>query len=211
MLSSARQLFVEQGYSATTIAAVARQANVSADLVYKSFGSKAGLLKAVLDAVVGGDEEDVALLDRSRPQAMRAERDPRRQLAMFAEGVTEQLERLRPVDDILRSAAAVDEAAAELRSDIQLRQRRLAMRTVVGWLASRGPLHPGVSEEEAAAVVWTLTSPEVHLMLRDIWGWTSERYSGWLRDTLIATLLPAPGRTEHGDRLPRDPTPRAGA
>jgi hypothetical protein len=140
--------------------------------------------------VVGGDEEDVALLDRPGPQSMRVEPDQRRQLAMFAAGVTDQLERLRPLDDILRSAAAVDEAAAALRSDVQLRQRRAAMRVIAGWVAAHGPLRDGTTEEEAAAVLWTLTSPEVHLMLRDTWGWSRERFAGWLRDTLVATLLP---------------------
>jgi hypothetical protein len=140
--------------------------------------------------VVGGDDEDVALLDRPGPQSMRVEPDQRRQLALFADGVTDQLERLRPLDDILRSAAAVDEAAAALRSDLQLRQRRAAMRAIAGWVAAHGPLRDGTTEDEAAAVLWTLTSPEVHLMLRDTWGWSRDRFARWLRDTLVATLLP---------------------
>lgn len=190
VVTAAQELFLEQGYPATTIAAVARRAQVSADTVYSAFGSKGALLKQVLDVVVGGDDEDVALLDRAGPQAMRAEADQRSQLAMFAAGVTAQLERLRPVDDILRSAAAVDPLAAELRADIQLRQRRDAMRTVVSWVAAHGPLREGRSEEEAAAIVWTLTSPEVHLMLRDVSGWSSQRYQEWLLETLTSSLLP---------------------
>jgi AcrR family transcriptional regulator len=190
VIDSALALFLEQGYPATTIAAVARRASVSADTVYGTFGSKAALLREVLDTVIGGDDEQVALLDRAGPQAVRAEPDQRVQLAMFAAGITDQLERVRPVDDILRSAAAVDPAAAELRSDLQLRQRREAMRMVVGWVAEHGPLRDGLSEEEAAAVVWTLTSPEVHQMLRDSWAWTRERFQQWLADTLVASLLP---------------------
>ncbi len=192
MIAGAQGLFLEQGYAATTVTAVARRAEVSADLIYKSFGSKAGLLKVVLDVAIGGDDEDVALLDRPGPQAGRAEPDQRRQLAMFAAGVTEQLERLRPFDEILRSAAAVDEAAADLRADLQLRQRRAAMVTVASWVAAQGPLRDGMSEDEAAAVLWTLTSPEVHHMLRETWAWPRERFVGWLRDTLTASLLPHP-------------------
>lgn len=189
VIASARELFLEQGYPATTIASVARRANVSPDTVYGTFGSKGALLKEVLDVVIGGDDEDVALLDRAGPQAVRDEPDQRRQVAMFAEGITEQLERFRPMDDILRSAAAVDAVAADLRADLQLRQRREAMRTVVGWIAAHGPLRQGLSQEEAAAVVWTLTSSEVHLMLRDAWGWPRERFQEWLRDTLTTSLL----------------------
>jgi hypothetical protein len=109
---------------------------------------------------------------------------------MFARGLTDQLERIRPMDDVLRSAAAVDAAAAELRADLQLRQRRSAMATVVSWVAAHGPLHPGLSADEATAITWTLTSPEVHQMLRDTWGWPRERYERWVRDTLVSSLLP---------------------
>ncbi|MGZ4540182.1 MAG: TetR/AcrR family transcriptional regulator [Blastococcus sp.] len=190
VLDAARDLFLEQGYPTTTVATVARRAQVSADTVYSVFGSKAALLKEVLDVVVAGDDEDVAVLQRTDPQAMRAEPDQRRQLAMFAAGMTGQLERIRPMDDVLRSAAAVDPAAAELRADLQLRQRRTAIATVVSWVAANGPLRTGLSQEEATAVTWTLTSPEVHQMLRDTWGWPAERYEQWLRDTLTGSLLP---------------------
>jgi hypothetical protein len=110
---------------------------------------------------------------------------------MFAAGITGQLEQIRPMDDVLRSAAAVDPAAAQLRDDLQLRQRKEAMRAVISWVAAHGPLREGVTDEDAAAVVWTLTSPEVHRMLRDSWGWSREHYQVWLRDTFISTLLPA--------------------
>jgi hypothetical protein len=94
---------------------------------------------------------------------------------MFAAGITQQLERIRPMDDILRSAAAVDSVAADLRADLQLRQRREAMTAIVAWIAAHGPLQEGLSQQDAAAVVWTLTSPEVHQMLRDTWDWPPER------------------------------------
>jgi AcrR family transcriptional regulator len=187
VLAAARDLFLAQGYPATTIAAVARRAEVSPDTVYSAFGSKTALLKAVLDVVVAGDDEEIAVLDRADPQAMRAEPDQRIQLAMFAAGMTGQLERLRPMDDVLRSAAAVDAAAAELRADLQQRQRRSAIATVVSWVAAHGPLR--LPEEEATAITWTLTSPEVHHMLRDTWEWPRERYEQWLRDTLTSSLL----------------------
>ena len=190
VIDSARELFLEQGYPATTIAAVARRAGVSADTIYSTFGSKGALLKEVLDVVIGGDDAESPLLDRADPQAMRAERDQRRQLTMFAAGITQQMERIRPMDDILRSAAAVDSVAADLRADLQLRQRREAMTAIVAWISAHGPLREGLSQQDAAAVVWTLTSPEVHQMLRDTWDWTPERYEQWLGDTLTASLLP---------------------
>lgn len=188
-MAAAQALFVEQGYAATSITAVAVRAGVSADTIYKRFGSKIGLLKEVLDVVVGGDDDDVPLLERTEPEAMRAEADQHQQVAMFARGMTAQLDRIAPLDAILRSAAAVDAEAAALRSDIQLRQRREATHTVVGWIAAHGGLREGMTHDDATAAVWTLTSPEVHAMLRGIWGWSSARYTEWLEDTLTATLL----------------------
>lgn len=190
IVAAAIRLFLADGYARTTIAAVAAAAGVSADLVFHLFGSKRELLRAAMDASVGGDDRDVPFLERAEPQAMRRETDQRRQIAMFAAGMAGQLERVRPVDDMLRNAAAVDPQIAVLREDIQLRQRRQAMTTVAGWLRDRGPFRGDMPVEQAAAVIWTLTSPEVHHMLTVDWAWTSPQYQDWLRTTLQATLLP---------------------
>ncbi len=66
------------------------------------------------------------------------------------------------------------------------------MRTVVSWIAARGPLRDGRTEDDATAIVWTLTSPEVHAMLRDASGWSRERYEQWLSESLLDALLPRP-------------------
>jgi AcrR family transcriptional regulator len=189
VVEAATTHFLASGYAGTTLAAVAATAAVSVDTVFKTFGSKIGVLKAVLDVTIGGDDEPVSLLDRAGPQALRNETDQRAQLRLLAAGVTEQLERLRPLDDILRSAAAVDPEAAALRHDIQVRQRRAAMHVIVGWVAARGPLSDGLSVDDAAQVVWTLTSPEVHLLMRDTGGWSSEAYRQWLEGTLVDGIL----------------------
>jgi AcrR family transcriptional regulator len=189
ILAAARDLFVAQGYPATTLSQVAAAAGVATDTVLHVFGSKKGLLAAVLDATVGGDEQPVAVLDREGPQAMRRETDPRRQVRMFASGMSAQLERVRPLDDILRSAAAVDPDARALRDDLQNRQRRAAMVQVVSWIAASGGLRDGLSITVAADIVWTLTSPEVHQLLREQCGWSPEQYEEWLRDALGTSLL----------------------
>jgi AcrR family transcriptional regulator len=189
VLAAAAELFLQLGYPKTTLAAVGARAEVAADTVLHLFGSKRGLLKEVMDTVIGGDDEDIALLERNGPQAVRAEPDQHRQLAMFATGICGQLERVRPMDDILRSAASVDEDAAALRADLQLRQRRGAMRAVASWVAANGPLRDGSTPEQAAAVIWTLTSPEVHYMFRVDWGWSAQDYRDWLEVALQRTLL----------------------
>jgi AcrR family transcriptional regulator len=190
VIGTAVALFLARGYAGTTLAAVAADAGVSVDTVFHLFGNKRGLLRAAMDAVIGGDDADLSVLERPDPQAMRSETDPRRQIALFAHGIRGQLERIAPVDDMLRSAAAVDPDVAALREDLQQRQRRQAMKIVADWIASRSPLRDEMSVDEAAAVLWTLTSPEVHHMLRVDWAWPPDRYEGWLRTTLEHTLLP---------------------
>jgi AcrR family transcriptional regulator len=190
ILDAARRLFLDHGYPATSIEAIAAAATVSQDTVYSAFGSKRNLLKELMDAAVGGDDTDVKVLDRPEPQSVRHLRDPRVQVAAFAAGVALRIEATRPLDDILRSAAVVDAEVNALRDDIQLRQRRSAMATFAEWLAENGPLRDGISVSDAASIIWTLTSPEVHRLLRDGCGWSHERFVLWLDDTLTRTLLP---------------------
>ncbi len=188
ILDGAQKLFAERGYAATTMESIAAEAGVATDTVYASFGSKAGVLHRLLDVRVGGDDAPVPLLEREGPRSVRAQPTQRRQVAGFAADITEILERARPVDDIIRGAAAVDPEIAALRSRMQ--QTRYAnIKEFVSWLASRGPFRRGMSEHDAAAHVWTLTSPEVHGLLRRERGWTKDRYAAWLADTLSRTLL----------------------
>ena len=107
---------------------------------------------------------------------------------MLAAGATGQLERIRPLDDILRSAATVDREAAALLADLHLRQRREAMTTVVGWVTAHGPLR--VDERSAADTLWSLASPAAHRAFRVDLGRSAEEFRDWLADVLVRVLLP---------------------
>jgi AcrR family transcriptional regulator len=192
ILEAAQRLFLDHGYAATSVEAIAEAASVSPDTVYSTFGSKRNLLKELMDAVVGGDDANVRVLDRPDPQSVRQIHDQSVQLAAFAAGVALRIEATRPLDDILRSAAEVDAEVRALRDDIQLRQRRSAMSTFAEWLTENGPLRGGIGRTDAESILWTLTSPEVHRLLRDGCGWSHERFVLWLEDTLVRTLLPDP-------------------
>jgi AcrR family transcriptional regulator len=189
IIEAAERLFIDQGYAATTIEAVAGAAGVAVDTVYATLGSKRGILSALLGMRLGGDAEPISMLDRPGPQAMRQERDQRRQLSMFAADIALVLERIRPVDDILRSAAAVDGDVASMRAGIQ-EERFRNMVIIAEWVAANGPLREGTSVDEAGAILWSLTSPEVHRQLRQLRGWPMARYARWLEETTTWTLLP---------------------
>jgi AcrR family transcriptional regulator len=188
ILDAAERGFSDRGYAATTVESIAREAGAAVDTVYATFGTKRGVLVALIDIRAAGDDAPVAVIDRPGPQAVRHEPSQRRQIASFAPSVTQIIERVRPVDDILRSAGAVDSDIATLRARIQ-EARFSSMQTFVGWLAKNGPLREGVSLADAATIVWALTSPEMHHLLRDIRGWSRQRYVRWLEDSLVRTLL----------------------
>lgn len=189
ILDTAQRLFTQRGYAVTTMEAIASEAGVAVDTVYASFGTKAGLLHKLLDVRVGGDDAPVAVLDRAGPQRVRADRDQRRQIASFATDVAGIQERAVPVDDVMRSAAAVDPEIASLRAQMQA-LRYDNMKRFVSWVAANGALRAGLSRQDAAAVVWTLAGPDVYRLLRNERGWSRGRYVSWLADTLTKTLLP---------------------
>lgn len=188
---AAAALFLERGYPATTMEAVAAAAGVAADTVYAVFSSKRALLKEVMDVTIAGDDRALAIAEREEALAAQREPDHRRQLAIFAAGFTDRMERARPLDDVMRGAAAVDAEVAALREDMQQRQRRQGMRMFIATLTASGPLREGLTEDDATTLLWTLASPEVHRLLRVDSGWTRERYRDWLQDTLVRTLLSA--------------------
>lgn len=188
ILDAAEALFAERGYAATTMEAIASAAGVAADTVYAAFGSKSGVIHRLVDVRVGGDDAPTRLLDRPGPQAVRAEPDPRRQLQGFAVDITAILERVRPVDDIMRSAAAVDPEVAALRAAMQAERHR-NLRTLAAWLGRNARFRREMDAEQAAAVIWTLASPEVHGLLRRERGWSQQAYTDWLADTLARSLL----------------------
>jgi AcrR family transcriptional regulator len=189
MLQAAHRLFLERGYSATTMPAVAEAAGVSVQSVYKAFGNKAALLKAVFDVAMAGDDEPVPMLQRAALGRVRDEPDPRRKLELYGEFVAEVTPRHVPVQLLARAAAVTDPEAAGIWE--QLQAERLAGLTVFARaLHDEGHLRPGVPMEEARDLLWTCNSPETYDLLVLQRGWTPERYGRWVADSLIAALLP---------------------
>src|SRR5713226_3555359 len=175
ILDAAQKLFAERGYANTSMEAIAKAAGVATDTVYASFQSKPGLLHKLLDVRVGGDEEPVGILERAGPQAVKREPSQRRQLEAFASDVTMIQERVRPVDDIMRGAAAVDAEIAAFRTRIH-ESRLDNMRQLASWIDSKRPLRDGISGEQAAAPVGTAARQEVHNASRAHRGSTVESY-----------------------------------
>jgi AcrR family transcriptional regulator len=193
VLGAARARFLADGYAATTIPDVARDAGVSVQMVYKAFGNKGGLLKAVFDVAVTGDGQPVPVAERDQIKRIQAEPDPREKLRMYSEYFVQGAERAVAVELLARDAASDDPAAAEVWDQIQ--QQRLAGMTLAAQHFQAGG-HLTVSLEEARDVLWTFTSPELWDLLVVQRGWATTRYGHWLASMLIAALLTPPRLAE---------------
>jgi AcrR family transcriptional regulator len=192
VIEAAREKFLERGYAATTIEVISDTSDVPPATVYRLFSSKLGILKALLDVSIAGDDEAVPMQDRPGARALFADADPAGQLAGFA-GICRRINaRTAPVYRILLSAAGSDREAAALLAGYT-RQRQEGQGQIARSLARRGALRPGLTERDAADVIHALMSPEVYRLLVDERAWSPERYEQWLTDILISQLLTTPG------------------
>ena len=185
---AAQSLFVERGYAATTIEAISDRSDTPQATVYRLFSSKLGILKAVLDVSIGGDDDAVAMAERPQVRALLSDQDPKNQLAGFAALLREVMARVGPVHRILADAARADDDAASLLAEIA-RQRHEGQRRIARSLARLGTLRPGLRERDAADVIYALASPEVYGLLVFDRGWSAERYEKWMNAILIDQLL----------------------
>lgn len=188
VVDAARHLFLERGYGATTVDAISTLADVPAATVYRLFSSKVGILGALLDVSIGGDDEDVAVASRPRVRALGEVDDPAEQLAGFV-GLTVQINgRVAPLYGVLVSAAGTDPDAAALLADLT-RQRQRGQQVIVRALDRSGGLRPGLRSGEAADLVHALLSPELYRLLVIDRGWKPEQYERWLGATLADQIL----------------------
>jgi AcrR family transcriptional regulator len=188
VVEAARRLFEQRGYAATTIEAISEASDTPQATVYRLFGSKLGILKAVLDVAIAGDHEDVAMLDRPRVQDLLATPDPHELLGRFATLLHDLMARTAPVHRLLADAARSDPEAAAMLDEVS-RQRHEGQRHVARALARAGALRDGLRERDAADVVHALASPEVYGLLVLDRGWSGARYERWLAETLAQQLL----------------------
>jgi AcrR family transcriptional regulator len=192
VLEAARALFIETGYVATTIDAIAARANVAPETVYAVFGTKRSLLAELVDVSIAGGDEAPPIFEQPWVQKMRDEPDPRRRLQVLASNGRSILERRAAVDEVVRGAAAADPEIATLRERGKAERyagQRAALRMVMG----EADPPEGMSFEMAADILYALGSPETYRLLVVDRGWSSSRFEHWYGETLERLLLdPAP-------------------
>lgn len=188
---AARDLFERDGFRPTTIAAIAAHAGVSPESVYKGFGSKAALAKAVFDLVIAGDNEPVPVAERPAAQAIRDEPDARRKIAMFVEGLAQRQARSAKVQILIRDGRHVDDSLAPIWAN--LNDEGLAGMTILGrHLLETGQLRDGIDLDEVRDVLWNYLAIDTYERLVLAQGWTVGRYSRWLAHVITSALCPWP-------------------
>jgi AcrR family transcriptional regulator len=179
ILDAAGRAFVRDGYGGASMTALAREAGVSRETLYKTFRTKPDLLKAVYDVAVVGDHEAVAVADRRAYTEMLADPDPDAAARTFGMLSAELVERIGPVLRVLADAAHEPEL-----QDLLAATRAERLEGTRHLLVQLSGTPDGPALDRAVDVVWTLVSPEVALLLTDQRGWTREQYGHWLGETV---------------------------
>jgi AcrR family transcriptional regulator len=189
ILDAAHKLFMEHGYAGATIDSISKEAGVALKTVYAAFENKHNILIELLNRSSSNrGEADTPMLERASVKAVTQERDPQKQLKMFAQVIAGNLEGAAAIAEIMNVAAKTEADINELVQKLN-KQRWQNMAFAVKQFAANGTLREK-DEKSATDTVWTLTSPEVFLLLTRERGWSAENYSNWLADKLIRTLLP---------------------
>jgi AcrR family transcriptional regulator len=188
IVAAASRLFVEHGYGATTIDAVADAAGVSRKTVFTAVGGKVESLKVALDWAVAGDDRPVALAERAELRQLLEQPDPAVLLTGWARLLAEIDARVAPLFQALEVAAGIDSEARELLEQSQ-HQRLDAARLIVERLRALGALTNDLTESDAVDLAWLATDGALFDRLVRVRGWSTGRFEEWLARHLIVHLI----------------------
>jgi len=188
IIEVARRVFLEKGYAAATMPAIAQAAGVALDTVYATVGKKPALFRLLIEMAISGSAGAVAPEEREYVRAIRAETDAAKKLRIYATAVRSIQEELAPLFRRLQGAASLDPELAELWQNISQRRAK-NMRLLAANLAATGRLRRQLSVEKTADIIWSMNSPEFYLLLVEQRGWSSKEFEEWLGDAWIRLLL----------------------
>ncbi len=187
VVDAASRLFVREGFAGTTIARIAGNAGVSEEMVYKAFGNKVALVRAIRDKALAGEVRVHAERRSDRMQA--SENDPRTIIREWGVLAMEVAPRVAPVLLLVREAAASDPELARLQEEMDA-SRLTRMTHNARTLLKGRHLRAGLTLDAATDVLWTYSSPELYELLVMRRGWSVERYGRFIAEAMIAALLP---------------------
>ncbi|HSS88347.1 MAG TPA: helix-turn-helix domain-containing protein [Streptosporangiaceae bacterium] len=192
ILAAATELFLEGGYLATTLEAVARRAQVGARTVYLRFGTKAALFKRVVDVAIVGDTEPVDVLGRDWVQAALTAPTAAERIAASAAAGRQIMQRTGALFAVAQQAAAVEPLIAGFWQQGREQSRRVH---ALLWtrMAEDGLLDPAVDLAWLIDTTSILAAAETYLLVTRMIGWDLDAYERWLARTL-SQLMASPAR-----------------
>lgn len=188
ILAAAHELLVRGGFTALTIAALARTAKVSPQTIYNSIGGKAEVLKACYDITLAGDDEPVPLAERPAFRRMFETDDAGTFIDHYASWCRIVYDRVGPLLGAVTQPGVGGDGADEFMNQVE-DERRRGTAGAIGAFAERFGLKVGLSLEHAVDAVWALNSPEVYDRLVRRCGWTANAYEEWLAKLLRGVLV----------------------
>jgi AcrR family transcriptional regulator len=195
IVQAATRLFLERGYVATTVDAIAREAGVAAATVYQAFGTKQAILAAGLDFTIAGDAEPVAVLEREWVRALRGESDRVRRLRLVIQNTTEIAARTAPIKAVMRDAAAVEPSIRDLiHQDHQGRYK--TQQALVEVIVGESAGHSGSRGPSAVDTFFTLVNSDTFRLFVGHLGWTIQQWREWLFQLLSHELFDRDGGSQ---------------
>jgi AcrR family transcriptional regulator len=188
IVAAARNVFLDKGYAAATMPAIAKTAGVALDTVYATVGKKAALFRALIEMAISGRDREVPVEEREYVRAIRAETEAAGKLRIYAAALRSIQQRLAPLFRVLQGAAPLDPELAALWQSIAQRRAK-NMRVFAADLAATGRLRRHLSVARAADVIWSMNAPEFYLLLVEERGWSPKEFEDWLVDAWIQILL----------------------
>jgi len=192
VLDAARALFIDRGYVATTIDAIATVADVAPETIYAAFGTKRAVLGAIVDLAIAGGADAGPVMAQAWVEELRTEPDPHRRVLILAANGRAILERRQAIDEVVRSASASDPDIAALH-EAGKAQRFAGQRELLRMVVGDAELRLGVDLDAAADIVYAAGSPDTYRLLVVDRGWTGDRFERWYAQTIDSLLFaPAP-------------------
>ncbi|HEX8509262.1 MAG TPA: TetR/AcrR family transcriptional regulator [Propionibacteriaceae bacterium] len=191
VLRAARDSFGAHGYAGSTVADIARRANVAVDTVYAAVGRKPALLRQLVETALSGEDVAVPAHERDYVTRIRASDTAEQKLTIYAAAVSAIQQRMSVVFQTLGEAATMDADCSALWTEIS--ERRAAnMIDLAADLRRTGELRADLSDRDVADVIWSMNGTEYWLLLVQHRGWSPERFERWLVDCWTRVLLQQP-------------------
>jgi AcrR family transcriptional regulator len=186
VLDAAGRRFLRDGYATTTVASIAGDAGVSVEMVYKAFGGKPGLVRALWESGLAGEAPVHAEV---RSDAVSStETDPSLIIATWARLSAEVAPRVAPVLLLVRTAAATDPDMQVLKDELDT-ERLARMAHNAGSLDRGGHLREGITRQMARDLLFTYSAPEIYELLVLRRAWSVDDFAEFIRRGIVAALL----------------------